>query len=235
MKTPLILAHRGMSHLACENTLEAFELTVQHKVDGIEFDIHLTKDQKLVVVHDHNLMRLAKVDKVVEQLTLEELQKFEVSTEYGKGKVPQLKDVFERFGTKLFYDIELKSETVKNGDFEQLVFDEIKKYKIENHCIVSSFNPFVMRKFNKISKRTIPSAIIYDDDPSVPPLLRKGWGRFICKVDFLKPNYQLIDDKTLKKGYPIITWTVDDVEVGNELLAKGVIALISNQPNIFFS
>ncbi|MFA5513351.1 MAG: glycerophosphodiester phosphodiesterase family protein [Sphaerochaetaceae bacterium] len=229
----LILAHRGYSTKACENTMEAFDLCVENSIDAIEFDVHLSKDNQLVIIHDHNLLRLTGLDAQVEDLTYEELSKLQVKTKFGKGNIPLLNDLFKKHNNKLYYDIELKAKGYKNELLAQMCWDLIREYSLQEYCLISSFNPFVVASFNKISKRALPTAVIYSLDKEVPPLLRRGWGRFIAKPTHLKPHYQLVTKKVIKKRFPVITWTVDDVKLGKEFLDMGVLAIISNDPKLF--
>ena len=67
---PIILGHRGLPSKERENTLSSFKRAISSKADGIELDVHLTKDKKLAVIHDHNTKRTTGIDAVVEELTL---------------------------------------------------------------------------------------------------------------------------------------------------------------------
>ncbi len=239
LPNPLILGHRGYSSLAPENTMVAFDKCVELKIPGIEFDVHLTKDGKLVIIHDHDLNRVASVNALVEELTWAELKNLDVgshkNSSFKNERIPLLEELFDRHKNNLFYDIELKEETFKETSLGEKVFAAIKKAKLEEYCMVSSFNPFALRHFNKYAKNTIPMATIFAIDEEVPKILQRGFGRHLAPTTILKPEFKQVDRKLIKKNYPIITWTVDDIQTGENLIEMGVKGLISNDPKKFLN
>ena len=93
MKTK-VWAHRGASAYAPENTLEAFELAIKQDADGIELDVQLTKDKKLVVIHDETIDRTCDGSGYVKDFTLEELKRFPCNIlcpEYKDAVIPELR------------------------------------------------------------------------------------------------------------------------------------------------
>ncbi|MEJ2748304.1 MAG: glycerophosphodiester phosphodiesterase family protein, partial [Anaerolineae bacterium] len=89
---PLIVAHRGASAYAPENTLAAFERAAELGADGIELDVQLSKDGRLVIIHDFDTARTTNGQGKVSDLTLAELQSFDA----GEGqKIPTLDELFE--------------------------------------------------------------------------------------------------------------------------------------------
>jgi glycerophosphoryl diester phosphodiesterase len=104
--TPLIIAHRGASHDAPENTITAFALAVEQGADGIELDVQLSADGIPVVMHDASVERTTNGRGAVSKLTIEQLQRLDA----GDGRpVPTLDEVFEIFGPTLLYNVELKT------------------------------------------------------------------------------------------------------------------------------
>ena len=97
-KVPLIVAHRGASHDAPENTVAAFRLAWQQKADAIEADFYLTKDGRVVCIHDATTGRTAEIDLPVGQATLQELRRLDVGSWKGKRwggeKIPTIEEVF---------------------------------------------------------------------------------------------------------------------------------------------
>ncbi|MFK8113481.1 MAG: glycerophosphodiester phosphodiesterase family protein [Rubripirellula sp.] len=111
----VVVAHRGASRDAPENTLSAFKLAWQQGSDGIEGDFYLTADQQIVCIHDRDTKRTAGIKKVVEQSTLAELQ----TLEYGSWKdpkwkgepIPTFEEVLQTVPKGKLFVIELKSKT----------------------------------------------------------------------------------------------------------------------------
>ena len=86
----IIFGHRGSPTLSTENTLTSFEKAIEQGVDGLEFDIRLSKDKKIVIFHDENLQRLAKVNQKIKNLTYSQLQ--EIPLEQNQT-IPLLDDI----------------------------------------------------------------------------------------------------------------------------------------------
>ena len=108
-----IFAHRGASGYAPENTLEAFRLAMEQGADGIELDVHLTKDGEVVVIHDETLDRTSNGQGKVRDYTLEELKKFSFHNHIEKYKgvqIPTLKEVLDLVkNSSMKVNIELKT------------------------------------------------------------------------------------------------------------------------------
>jgi glycerophosphoryl diester phosphodiesterase len=110
----MIVAHRGASHDAPENTLAAFELAWQRESDGIEGDFYLTSDGKIVCIHDNDTERTAGIKQVVERSTLAQLRELEYGGWKGprwKGEIiPTFEQVLETVPDGKTFVIELKSK-----------------------------------------------------------------------------------------------------------------------------
>ncbi|MBI9093903.1 MAG: glycerophosphodiester phosphodiesterase [Sphaerochaeta sp.] len=230
--TPMVFGHRGYSSLEPENTLPAFLLCIEKHIPGVELDVQVCKTGELVVVHDANMKRVSGRDSLVSDLTFEELRSLDVGK---KHQVPLLSELFESCKDKLYYDIELKVPGLHDGGLSEKTWQTIKAFGLEERCMVSSFNPFALRRFNKISKGSLPTAVIFDESPSVPKIFHHGWGRHIAQSSYLKPPLAQLDEAFVRKftqqrGYQICTWTVDDLQEGRRALDLGALILISNDP-----
>ncbi len=232
---PLLFGHRGYSSLEPENTLASFQLCVEKGIPGVELDVQLCKSGELVIVHDANMKRVSGKDALVKDLNFDELRSLDV----GNGEqVPLLSELFELCGDRLYYDIELKVPALLDGGLAKKTWQTIQAYSLEERCMVSSFNPIALRRFNRISGYALPSAVIFDESPSVPRLFQHGWGRHIGRCSYLKPPLDQLDEVFVKKfkdqkGYPLCVWTTDTLAEGNRALTLGADGLISNDPAIF--
>ena len=112
---PVIFAHRGASALAPENTIAAFDLALEHHADAVELDVQLTADGHLVVIHDKSVARTTGGVGNVNTMHLEEIKALDAGSSFDarfRGEpVPTLEEVFERYGGKLYINVELKNET----------------------------------------------------------------------------------------------------------------------------
>ena len=127
MKKPEIWAHRGASGYCPENTLPAFEKAVEMGAQGIELDIQLTKDEKIVVIHDEWINRTSDGEGWVKDYTLEELRRYNYNKnfpELGHVDIPTMEEVFALIRpTDLTINIELKTGIVFYDRLEERILE----------------------------------------------------------------------------------------------------------------
>lgn len=222
----LVLGHRGYFKEAIENTIASYAAAMETGADGIELDVHATKDNKLVILHDFNTRRVYKRDLDIESATLDEIKA--VSED-----IPTLSEVFDAMGP-IYYDIELKGNLKFNRLLVHLVNEELAKRKeLQDKIMVSSFNPLIMRAFSKIMSYDYPLLPIYDTTPAVPFFLRHGEGRLFFKASGLKSKADIaIKEKKSKSTYPVIPWTVDDENSLQDVIAIKSPILITNESEL---
>ncbi len=245
-REPYLFAHRGVSSITPENTLAAFRKARELGIPGVELDVHLTKDGKLVVIHDESIKRTGRLVSVetgevsdapdieVEETNYEDLLKYDFGIWFGKDfigeKIPLLSEVLDVLGTDMYADIEIKIDTLKVKAVAQKTAEVIHEALQKNpenpdRFLASSFNPLAIKEFSKHS--SIPTALIYDTNPKSPFWVRGGKGKFFCKPTLLKPCWK--DYKGNEKK-DVWVWTVDDSNKAHELVTKGVKGICSNKP-----
>jgi len=127
MKLPLIIGHRGAKGIAPENSLSGFKKAVELGIDGIELDVHLTKDGKLAVIHDMDLKRLSGLKIPIKQFTFEELKKYDISQLFTKNQEKNLEKLPEE--KKYFLELrKIQSDTFYLNVYEQLTKKKISFY-----------------------------------------------------------------------------------------------------------
>jgi len=235
---PLLFGHRGCSTIAPENTIAAFQKILDFKIPGVELDIQMCRTGELVVFHDSNLKRITGADVEISTLDYSAIQKLDAgslfSSAFPNERIPLFDDVLDLFDGTIYLDIEIKNPNRYAGEVEEKVARTIRRRNLIDQTIVSSFNPYSIREVRKIDP-TISTALIYSRHPDVPWRLRNGGGRFLGKPDILKPDYRLLNPRSIfwkstVFGYPIITWTTDDPEKTAAILDNGVAGVISNVP-----
>jgi len=236
---PLVFAHRGLSSLWPENTFVSYAAARKAGIPGIELDVHLTADRKLAVFHDDTTGRLTGEGKDkgprLELTDFASLAAMDIGAwkgpEFAGQRMLLLDEVFEEFGRDFYIDIEIKSKTMDDHGLEALLLASIQALKMEKRCIVSSFNPFALRRFKALCPR-VPTAIIWNKSEELYWFLRKGEGRWIGKVDVLKPESVLVRDGRLQGDWrrPILPWTVDGDDEAERVFAAGALGIISNKP-----
>ena len=140
---PLIIAHRGASNLAPENTLASFRLAKELGADGIECDVQLTKDHKLVIAHDFFTDAHTGVKGDIYDMTFDELRQLDFgkwkSPEYEGEKIPTIEEVLDLGKDMKMMHIELKPYLDRDADFPERVIDAVVNAHMEDKVILTSF------------------------------------------------------------------------------------------------
>lgn len=224
MKTPKILAHRGASAHAPENTMAAFELALSHQADGIELDVMLSKDDQVVVIHDDTVDRTTDGSGRVSDMTLDELK----SLDAGDGqKIPTLIDVFEQFGDKCLLNIELKNYISIFDRLPIAVAHIVRTYHLEDSVIISSFNPFNLPRFKRRLGGVELGLITLPDKAS-------HWIWRLFRYDALHPHFTDVDQILVSalhaQNRQVNVWTVDEPDEILRLVDLNVDSIITNDP-----
>ncbi|MBR5826172.1 MAG: glycerophosphodiester phosphodiesterase [Clostridia bacterium] len=229
-----IFAHRGFSGKYPENTMLAFEKAVEIGVDGIELDVHLTKDNEIVIIHDEDIKRTCDGEGLVKDMTLEELRKFDASAtfrgQYGFCGIPTLREYFELVkDTPIITNIELKTGVYEYHTIEQRVIDMVREFGLSDKIIFSSFNHFTVKRCEEIAPEIkrgfLTGDWLYD------------FGKYTAErnVQCCHPWHVSLSEETVKEmhdaGCEINTWTVNEYEDIKKLSAWGVDSLIGNFPD----
>lgn len=165
---PKVWAHRGASGVYPENTLLAFKEAIKMQSDGIELDVHLTKDGEIVVCHDETIDRTSNGKGYIKDYTLEELRQFNFNQKnpfLGFEPIPTIQEVIDLIKpTDLLLNIELKTNIFFYEGIEKKIVDLIRKEKMKQRVIISSFNHYSIIQVRKLNKK-IKTAFLYMDSP----------------------------------------------------------------------
>ena len=159
-----VLAHRGYSGKAPENTMAAFKLALEADADGLELDVHITKDGRVVVIHDDTLERTTDGRGRVEEQTYAELAQLDAGSWFGeefKGeRLPTLDEVCELLkGTDKIFNVELKAG-VNFKELTEKVAELIVAYDLVPNTIISSFNHYALAYMKQVNA-DIRTGILY--------------------------------------------------------------------------
>ncbi|MGP1586907.1 MAG: glycerophosphodiester phosphodiesterase family protein [Treponemataceae bacterium] len=198
-----IWAHRGCCYNYPENTLKAFEQACKLDITGIELDIQLTKDNKVVVIHDEKVDRTTNGKGYVKDFTLKQLKKLKTA---GRQKIPTIEEVFvlvKPYCKKngLLINIELKTNKIRYEGIEDIILNLVKEYDLEPFIIYSSFNPdsiIYIKEKNPQAK----TAILIPSEKECLEFSKK------YKVDALHPYIKKLDVHNIrqKTDLPIRTY-----------------------------
>lgn len=229
-----ILAHRGFSSSYPENTMLAFEEAVKAGAHGLELDVQLCKDDRLVVFHDERLDRITNVKGLVKDYTLKELREMDVGSHFNpefKGlRMPSLEEVLHLVKQEdLFLNIELKNGILPYPGLEEKVIKEIEEFGLREQVVISTFNHQSLLKISKIDS-SIKTGVLYFARMVHPASYALSIG-----ASSLHPYYLAIDDHLLEdvreKGLSIITYPVNQLEDMKRMLAYKVDAVITDYPD----
>jgi len=240
MRKMKILAHRGASGYAPENTMEAFELAVEQHADGFEIDIHITKDGEIVVIHDDTIDRTSNGTGHVTELTLAELQQFNYNVgfeaNYPTAHIPTLAQVLELVKKhQLYLNIEIKNIMDSSNKYDGLNFaaaELVLEYEVEEQVIFSSFNHNSMREL-KERFPNIKTALLHFSKLHEGEHYAKTAG-----ADALHPLFSMIDKESIMEsqaaGIQINAWTVNGRLDLEHMLKLGVDAVITDYPDVAY-
>ncbi|MDO4469121.1 MAG: glycerophosphodiester phosphodiesterase [Bacillota bacterium] len=230
-----IFAHRGASGYAPENTLEAFRLAMEQGADGIELDVHLTKDGEVVVIHDETIDRTGNGHGKVRDYTLEELKKISFHNhmeKYQGVQIPTLKEVLDLVkNSSMKVNIELKTGIYWYEGIEEKTMEIVKSRKMEDRVIYSSFNHYSIQKILEQDIHA-ETAYLFSDIALNMEKYAKDTG-----VKGLHPavyHLKMADflETYLKSGLKVRVWTVNNKEDMKMFMDAGVDAVITNYPDI---
>lgn len=232
-RRPLILAHRGASTHAPENTLAAFRLAAEAGADGIELDVHLSRDGEVVVIHDEQVDRTTNGRGRVHDMTLAELKALDAgawfSPRFSGERIPTLAEVLEAVGPAFrLINVELKSGRVLYPGLEAKVIETLRRFGLLERCILSSFNHFSLRLVKQIEPRARTGVLYVEGlvDPWV-------YARHVPADAIHPPHYAVFPELVAgahAAGVAVNTWTVDAPEDVRRVVACGVDAVITNDP-----
>lgn len=232
----MVIAHRGFSGAAPENTLAAFQKAMEVGSDIIELDIHLSQDGKVVVIHDETLERTTYGQGKVVDYTLKELKKFDAGSWFGQKfsgeRIPTLKEVLELAKGRILINIEIKNPTPGQYSITDLAYRalrEVKKAGMINQVIFSSFNPASLERIKKREPRGWVALLYHKSWNSLQEV--KGGNDY--SVLNLRNAYLTKDKiaKIHKEGMKVNVYTVNFEEEMEQFIRWGINGIITNHPD----
>lgn len=245
---PLIIAHRGSSAQAPENTFAAFRQAIEDGADGIEFDVRLSKNGVPVVIHDPTLSRTAMLDGEVAKYTASELSRIDNGSWFNEAYPKKAKKEFEKETVKTLEEtlefikdfkgrvfVELKCGEAEVEKLSKAVCDVIGRSPLKPQIIVKSFRLAVI-PFIKALCPDVRTAALFA--PKVKAILRKE--KYLVKIaaefgaDEISVHYSLATKKLMKKaehfGLPVAIWTANSPRWVKRSAKLGVQSIITNNP-----
>ena len=229
-----LIAHRGWSGIAPENTISAIRLALEEeKIYAIELDVHLSKDGVPVVIHDYTLERTTNGLGNVKDYTVQQLKELDAGSWFNQNfkgeKIPTLEEVLQLVGTKKKLFIELKQMGSVYEGLEKKVTGLLKKYNMTDEATIISFDPYSLLR-SKNAAENIPRTLVLFN---MPMLLKEQL--YEIGTQSISINSRCIDqhivESLMAADIQLIVWTVDDQEEANRLLSiTDEIMITTNHP-----
>jgi len=222
----LIIGHRGAAGLAPENTMKALKAGYEADADMLEIDVRLTKDQRIVAIHDSRLTRTHHHRDAISGLTYEQLQQLT-----KQCPVPLLETILDKYFGKVLLNIEVKSRGCGEAVVALLESSYIKKKSDWDKFIISSFKGPELVSIRKLSPHA-NLAMLHNENPFLfiayerrLKLTAIGFHRL-----YLNP---LALEIARRAGLFIYVYTVDRIGALSFLEAQGVEGVVTNYPDKF--
>ena len=231
-----IVGHRGFRSQYPENTLISFQAAMDFGVDAIEFDVHPTRDGKLVVTHDHTLERCSNGTGPVHDFTLDELRKLDFGgwkdAKFAGARIPTFEETLDCILSRksdFYLLIELKED---DDACTRQVFDICAGYQLFSHALLLSFHPRQLRLLREwksdITLQGFPYRYLND-----PPggLYGKVFDK-VCIWTKEATNAEIADFHAL--GVTVDICPVDDEEQFNKALTLDCDSITTNAPDVIW-
>lgn len=235
-----VIAHRGASHYAPENTMSAFKAAHEMGADMIELDVQLSSDGIPMVIHDADLKKTTDGDGFVFSYTAEKLRRLDAGSWYSEAfinePIPFLEEVLEWAAGKIALNIEIKSESVVDETeigVEQKVLDLVQRYEMDNHVLISSFDYRVFEHLKNLKAR-ISTGLLYDrkeESGRSPEALVDEY-----QANAFHINWRWLNTRRMKRlntaGIPVMAYTVNSERKMRQLIRYGVAGIFSDRPEL---
>ncbi|ERJ12916.1 glycerophosphodiester phosphodiesterase [Haloplasma contractile] len=228
-----LIAHRGLSGVAPENTLPAFELAGEFDYFGVECDVQVTKDGHFVVFHDESIDRMTNEVGKIKNMTLEQVKTLQITSgsniEYFTSKnntvtIPTLQEyltVCNKYN--LAPVIEIK-EVNRLNDINKLV-TTLNEFNLLNHSILISFNVEYLMKLRKLAPNIQIQYIVNEIEDDVIDICNKYSFDIDANAIMLYKNH--IEECHHRK-IKVNTWTVDEQDIANYLIKAKIDYITTN-------
>jgi glycerophosphoryl diester phosphodiesterase len=224
MDSFLKIAHRGYSSRYPENTILAFEKAVAAGADMIELDVQLSRDGRLVVIHDTRIDRTSDGTGAVADLSLAKLKRYSYNnrmTGFGLVEIPTLAEVIAWAGSRVLLNIEIKKSRTGEKGIERILADLLQETHFTDRVIVSSFDHHALSEMKRIAG-SVRTGMLYD-------AIRVRFTDEIRELDVysVHPGAGAVEEGQLRwaksLGIRVYPWVVENRETLNAYRASGYV------------
>ncbi len=237
-----VISHRGANLDAPQNTIPAFERSLEIGVDGFETDIHLSSDGVPVICHNYTIDETSNGKGEVKSMTYDELRSYDFGSWFNeKFKGTKLPSVEEFLVLCETADIEIMNIEIKpplDGDMSIVAktIDAVKAHGLFDKLLISSFSADVLVECKKVDPNCKTGYLYAPDKKHCYTQMLFGYVEFAKKIkaDYLHPHFLSVNRRYVRRlhenGIGINVWTVDKEKIARKLLKLGVDGIITNDP-----
>jgi glycerophosphoryl diester phosphodiesterase len=232
MRPPWVIAHRGASGHAPENTFAAFQRAVELGGTFIETDLHVTRDGRFVAIHDDTVERTTNGSGDVRNFTLDELREVDAGMWFDRTfmgeRIPTLEEVleFSRVHDVVFY-LELKYAAVWGMDHALVA--ALQKAQSAPRTIVISFDPATLTPLRRLDPSIMTGLLVEDAKPDcIQSAIDLGARQLCPKVSSVTPE---LVEKAHRSDLQVVTWTANTLADMRAMMAAGVDGIMTDFPD----
>jgi glycerophosphoryl diester phosphodiesterase len=250
-----IIAHRGASAYAPENTPASFQLAEEMNANYIELDIHLTKDGEIVVMHDEDVAKTTEGSGDIGTYTLAQLKELSVNAGHKEKeknpeaeayKVPTLREVFDQFGDQMNFMIELKKSKTNRGIEEKLV-DLLKEYEMisttdqdkKPRVVVHSFYEKMLKQVHELNEDIPLLKLITFEEGETAELSQKEIDELLTYSSAIAIGQKLLNRDFIQemndRGFLVYAADVQDADVAQKMKKIGAKGIFTDRPDLLES
>ena len=231
-----VIAHRGFSGHAPENTLVAIRQAIEVGADMVEIDVTVTSDGHVILLHDETLDRTTDGQGLPTEKTLDELRRLDAGSwfgpDYAGEKIPTLSEALETVKDRILINVEIKSEAVEHGVVPK-VATLIVEHGMLDQVVVSSFSPEALRLM-KITDPAVITATLFNKElhTDVDPLeIIQEVGSRGFNISGKRVTPAMIK-RCHRHGIPVAVYTVNEPDDMHRLMDIGVDAVFTDHPDL---
>ena len=231
----LVIAHRGFSGRAPENTVAAISEAIAIGADMAEIDVTLTADNRVVVIHDETLQRTTNGNGNVAEHDFDEIRSLDAGSwfapQFAGEKVPTLGEVLDLVKGQILLNVEIKTEAVDRGISDKVAV-AIKERGMTDQVIVSSFSPTALEQMRAVAPE-IRTAVLFNPElqrGEDPVEIVHGLGASAFNIRGSRLKAKMLRS-CREQGIPVGVYTVDKPRKMKQWVKKGIDAIFTNHPD----
>lgn len=243
MVNSFVISHRGANKYAPQNTLPAFERAYEIGCDGFETDVHITKDDKIVLCHNYTIDETSNGTGLIADKTLDELKSYDFGSYFNKRfagtEIPTIDEFLSFVETTdiSVLNIEIKSPKKNETAIVRETIKAVKEHGLFDKLLISSFDPKLLVEAKQIDK-SCKTGFLYAPNRLITYTMLLWPIRFAKSIgcDALHPQYFYVNPAYTKAahkaGLLVNPWTVDMELAINTMISFGADGIITNYPDM---